>query len=123
MASELKLCPNPWCRYDSEPVVVASQVHLDYGVSIRHTCGIMGPQADSEEEAISAWNTRPVEDALLEALKKLRDCDWIISLPDRMDAVRGIARAALKRSDDVQYHAGSSRVLARTRGVMQRMSK
>lgn len=30
-----------------------------------------------------------------EALIRLRDCDWVISLPDRMDAVREIARAAL----------------------------
>jgi hypothetical protein len=30
------------------------------------------------------------------ALEKLRDCDWVISLPDRMDAVRDIAREALK---------------------------
>lgn len=29
------------------------------------------------------------------ALERLRDCDWVISLPDRMDAVREIAREAL----------------------------
>lgn len=29
------------------------------------------------------------------ALIKLRDCDWVITLPDRMDAVRAIAREAL----------------------------
>ena len=29
------------------------------------------------------------------ALERLRDCDWVISLPDRMDAVRQIAREAL----------------------------
>jgi hypothetical protein len=33
---------------------------------------------------------------LREALVKLRDCDWTITLPDRMDAVRDIAREALK---------------------------
>ncbi|HDZ62779.1 MAG TPA: hypothetical protein ENH40_06515 [Nitrospirae bacterium] len=33
------------------------------------------------------------------ALEKLRDCDWVISLPDRMDAVRKIAREALKKSN------------------------
>ena len=32
----------------------------------------------------------------MEALKKLRDCDWIISLPDRMDAVREVAQEVLK---------------------------
>ena len=30
-----------------------------------------------------------------DALIKLRDCDWTIALPDRMDAVRKIAREAL----------------------------
>lgn len=33
--------------------------------------------------------------SMREALVKLRDCDWVVSLPDRMDAVRDIARAAL----------------------------
>ncbi len=35
-------------------------------------------------------------DRLRSALIRLRDCDWVISLPDRMDAVREIAREALK---------------------------
>ena len=30
------------------------------------------------------------------ALQSLADCDWTISLPDRMDAVRKIAREALQ---------------------------
>jgi hypothetical protein len=33
---------------------------------------------------------------LAEALQKLADCDWVITLPDRMDAVRDIARGALQ---------------------------
>ena len=32
---------------------------------------------------------------LRDALIRLRDCDWVITLPDRMDAVREIAREAL----------------------------
>lgn len=32
-----------------------------------------------------------------EALTKLRDCDWVITLPDRMDGVRDIAREALDK--------------------------
>jgi hypothetical protein len=35
-------------------------------------------------------------DALAEALRKLADCDWVITLPDRMDAVRTIADEALQ---------------------------
>lgn len=34
------------------------------------------------------------------ALIRLRDCDWVISLPDRMDAVRDIARQALNKGPD-----------------------
>lgn len=30
------------------------------------------------------------------ALKRIRDCNFVITLPDRMDAVRQIAREALK---------------------------
>lgn len=30
------------------------------------------------------------------ALERIRDCDFIITLPDRMDAVRAIAREALE---------------------------
>lgn len=32
-------------------------------------------------------------------LTRLRDCDWVISLPDRMDAVREIARNTLAKID------------------------
>jgi hypothetical protein len=31
-----------------------------------------------------------------EALQRIRDCDFVITLPDRMDAVRAIAREALE---------------------------
>lgn len=36
---------------------------------------------------------------LRKALTRIRDCDWVITLPDRMDAVRDMARAALQESD------------------------
>ena len=36
------------------------------------------------------------EEKLRAALQRLADCDWVISLPDRMDAVRKIAREALQ---------------------------
>jgi hypothetical protein len=35
-------------------------------------------------------------DRLAVALQKLADCDWVITPHDRMDAVRTIAREALK---------------------------
>jgi hypothetical protein len=41
--------------------------------------------------------------AILEAaLIRLRDCDWVISLPDRMDAVREIARTALNQVEQTK---------------------
>ena len=36
-------------------------------------------------------------DRLAKALQKLADCDWVITLPDRMDAVRAIANEALNQ--------------------------
>ena len=35
-------------------------------------------------------------DKLEMALQQIRDCDFVITLPDRMDAVRAIAREALE---------------------------
>jgi len=51
--------------------------------------------ADSEatrtmEKAIAAI------ERLRDALERIRDCDFVIALPDRMDAVRKIAREALQ---------------------------
>lgn len=36
-------------------------------------------------------------DALIEGLEKLASCDWVITLPDRMDAVRKIANETLNK--------------------------
>lgn len=52
-------------------------------------------EADSEatrtmEKAIAAIMK------LRDALERIRDCDFVITLPDRMDAVRRIAREALQ---------------------------
>lgn len=38
-------------------------------------------------------------DRLKAALVRLRDCDWVIRLPDRMDGVRQIARNALEAQE------------------------
>jgi 23S rRNA G2069 N7-methylase RlmK/C1962 C5-methylase RlmI len=38
-------------------------------------------------------------DRMAEALQKLADCDWVITLPDRMDAVRAIANEALNQTN------------------------
>lgn len=36
-------------------------------------------------------------DALIEGLEKIASCDWVITLPDRMDAVRNIANETLNK--------------------------
>ena len=36
-------------------------------------------------------------DAAIEGLEKLASCDWVITLPDRMDAVRNIANETLNK--------------------------
>lgn len=59
----------------------------------------------ARQKAIESWNTRPTEDrltaenkALREALERIRDCNFVVSLPDRMDAVRDIANEALNHT-------------------------
>lgn len=54
-------------------------------------------------EAVGDPRGRLMQDELVErcrvmrdALERLRDCDWVITLPDRMDAVREIAAKALE---------------------------
>jgi hypothetical protein len=47
---------------------------------------------------MTQWDYR-IKD-LETALKRIRDCDFVITLPDRMDAVRAIAREALATTED-----------------------
>lgn len=48
-----------------------------------------------KEECEENFRLRAENERLRTALIRLRDCDWTITLPDRMDAVREIARKAL----------------------------
>lgn len=63
--------------------LAASQRYGNVEYRLEHTLRKERDEAESE-------NIR-----LRQALERLRDCDWVISLPDRMDAVRAIAREAL----------------------------
>jgi len=54
---------------------------------------------DLEEYRRDVAKLTEERDRLRAALVRLRDCDWVITLPDRMDAVREIARKALGASD------------------------
>jgi hypothetical protein len=49
----------------------------------------------SDEDCLMLEAADQIE-KLREALQRIRDCDFVITLPDRMDAVRAIAREALK---------------------------
>ena len=49
----------------------------------------------SDEDCLMLEAADQIE-KLREALQRIRDCDWVITLPDRMDAVRAIAREALE---------------------------
>jgi hypothetical protein len=48
-------------------------------------------------------------DRLAEALRKLADCDWVITLPDRMDAVRTIADEALQSLTPNESSGGTAK--------------
>jgi hypothetical protein len=49
----------------------------------------------SDEDCLMLEAADQIE-KLREALQRIRDCDFVITLPDRMDAVRAIAREALE---------------------------
>jgi chromosome segregation ATPase len=53
-------------------------------------------KSESLEQAKLLAMSADREEKLRTALQRLADCDWVISLPDRMDAVRKIAREALQ---------------------------
>ena len=57
-------------------------------------CGEMSPVDEAKTDKLLVEAAARIQ-RLEAALKRLRDCDWVISLPDRMDAVRDIAREAL----------------------------
>lgn len=81
---------HPEIRYQGEACPLCEALKLDGAMidELRHERNVL--------QKICAERSEEIE-RLSEALTRLRDCDWTISLPDRMDAVRDIARAALSR--------------------------
>ena len=65
--SDLRPCPNLWCKRNDVAVHGPDMVSDTYCVGCE--CGIGGPECATESEAVSAWNHRPVEDALAKARK------------------------------------------------------
>jgi hypothetical protein len=76
--------------------------HLEPPAAIHH--GLTISAIRDELERVKAER-----DLYLNALVRLRDCDWAVTLPDRMDGVRKIAREAIqagaKIGDGSPHHA------------------
>jgi len=58
-------------------------------------CPAASELADLDRQIMLRLKAESENKRLREALQRLADCDFTISLPDRMDAVRKIAREAL----------------------------
>jgi hypothetical protein len=112
MMEKLRECPNPWCVFKDSARVVLSWCHLDCGYAVRCDCGIIGPQADIEAAAISAWNTRPGDqaaEAMAKALKEVladhdeRNAIWsgTEDQPHRVKVIEQ-ARAALHAYEEAK---------------------
>ncbi len=54
-----------------------------------------------EHQRLTLESVTEQRDRLAEALREIADCDFVITLPDGMDAVRAIAREAL---GDIKWH-------------------
>jgi Lar family restriction alleviation protein len=92
----IKECP--FCGSTKTHVIQAS-IGYDWSVECM-TCETIGPSQDGADVAILSWNEgSPRWKKFFEmkaALERIRDCDFVMTLPDRMDAVRAIAREALE---------------------------
>jgi hypothetical protein len=57
--SDLRPCPNLWCKRNDVTVHGPDMVSDTYCVGCE--CGIGGPECATESEAVAAWNHRPAE--------------------------------------------------------------
>ena len=69
---------------------------VDYASNFHPDCEVVNVEVaiDLERELAEVTKQR---DALIEGLEKIASCDWVITLPDRMDAVRNIANETLNK--------------------------
>jgi hypothetical protein len=71
-----------------------------HAATMMHTQSVVENSNQLREQRDDAERQR---DRLAEALRKLADCDWVITLPNRMDAVRAVANEALS-SQNAKEH-------------------
>lgn len=93
--SEMELKPCPFCRSDAD-MAHSNDRNYFYAFCGNDDCEIQpeGGLADTDILAASAWNTRPVEDALVRALERI--ADW--SEAEGVEDARAIARVALQKA-------------------------
>ena len=67
--------PCPWCGASQETSDVQYDFNDDSECSLVYccACGERGPERESGDEALKAWNTRPVEDKMLAFLDQIVD--------------------------------------------------
>lgn len=101
-----------WWHYTTMP----TELNQAWGNCVGNTFLFIGKNTVNWRETLMEWNPNagvPIaemqqlerelaevtgqRDALIEGLEKLASCDWVITLPDRMDAVREIARDTLNK--------------------------
>lgn len=76
--SELKPCPNPWCEGENYLNNQHIHTHIIKDGRCWIDCYYCSPTIstevlDTEAEAIAAWNTRLIEDALNQRIKELEE--------------------------------------------------
>ena len=94
-----------WDHVDSDfgPFGPSDSVPADFARKLERERDEAREQRDRLLEEREQWRLSSVcrelveqRDRLADALRKLADCDWVITPHDRMDAVREIARKALQ---------------------------
>ncbi|KGM44453.1 hypothetical protein JY97_00435 [Alkalispirochaeta odontotermitis] len=104
--TELKPCPIPWCVGEAE-LCFPEPIGDNRGSVMCMSCYFAGPEHSHWRDAVTQWNHRPTETALIEALKRIASAE-ALTLPfynkmqtpaeKELDARIDFARNALKQA-------------------------